>query len=60
MIRIKISKTLEQKIRRGYPWVFHYQVQNVNIKGKAGDLTVDVAGDIDLNAGGGDVFFKEN
>ena len=40
MIRIKISKTLEQKIRRGYPWVFHYQVQNVNIKGKAGDLAV--------------------
>ena len=40
MIRIKISKTLEQKIRRGYPWVFHYQVQNENIKGKAGDLAV--------------------
>ena len=40
MVRIKISKTLEQKIRRGYPWVFHYQVQNEKVEGKPGDLAV--------------------
>ena len=40
MIRIKISKTLEQKIRLGYPWIFDYQVQNEKIGGKAGDLAV--------------------
>ena len=40
MVRIKISKTLEKKIRRGYPWVFHYQVQNEKIEGKPGDLAV--------------------
>ena len=40
MIRIKISKTLEEKIRKGYPWIFHYQVQNKNIEGKSGDLAV--------------------
>lgn len=40
MVHIKISKTLEQKIRRGYPWVFHYQVQNEKIEGKPGDLAV--------------------
>ncbi len=28
MVRIKISKTLEKKIRFGYPWVFCYQVQS--------------------------------
>lgn len=28
MIKIKISKTLETKIRKGYPWVFKYQLQN--------------------------------
>ena len=40
MIHIKISKTLERKIRRGYPWVFHYQVQNEKVEGKPGDLAV--------------------
>ena len=40
MVRIKISKTLEQKIRLGYPWIFDYQVQNENIRGKTGDLAV--------------------
>ena len=40
MVRIKVSRTLEEKIRKGYPWVFHYQVQNENIKGKSGDLAV--------------------
>jgi len=28
MIKIKISKTLESKIRKGYPWIFKYQLQN--------------------------------
>ncbi len=28
MIKIKISKTLEAKIRKGYPWVFKYQLQS--------------------------------
>jgi 23S rRNA (cytosine1962-C5)-methyltransferase len=28
MIKIQISKTLQGKIRKGYPWVFKYQVQN--------------------------------
>jgi len=40
MVRIKISKTLEQKIRRGYPWIFHYQIQNKKIEGELGDLGV--------------------
>ena len=40
MIHIKISKTLERKIRQGYPWVFHYQVQNEKVEGKPGDLAV--------------------
>ncbi len=40
MVRIKISKTLEQKIRRGYPWIFHYQIQNKKIEGELGDLAV--------------------
>jgi len=40
MIHIKISKTLEKKIRQGYPWVFHYQVQNEKVEGKPGDLAV--------------------
>ena len=40
MVRIKVSRTLEEKIRRGYPWVFHYQVQNGDIDGQPGDLAV--------------------
>jgi len=28
MIKIKISKTLEIKIKKGYPWVFKYQLKN--------------------------------
>lgn len=28
MIKIEISKTLQSKIRKGYPWVFKYQIQN--------------------------------
>ena len=33
MIKIKISKTLEAKIRKGYPWVFKYQLENVITQG---------------------------
>ena len=28
MIKIQISKTLQGNIRKGYPWVFNYQIQN--------------------------------
>ena len=28
MIKIQISKTHQSKIRKGYPWVFKYQIQN--------------------------------
>jgi 23S rRNA (cytosine1962-C5)-methyltransferase len=28
MIKIKISKNLGSKIRKGYPWIFKYQLQN--------------------------------
>ena len=35
MIKIKISKTLEAKIRKGYPWVFKYQLENVVTEGSS-------------------------
>jgi len=28
MVKLKVSKTLEAKIRKGYPWIFKYQLQN--------------------------------
>ena len=40
MVRIKISKSLESKIRKGYPWIFNYQVRNGNTEGQSGDLAV--------------------
>ena len=40
MHKIKISKSLQGKIRNGYPWVFNYQIRNKNFAGKAGDLGV--------------------
>ena len=40
LVRIKISKSLEQKIRRGFPCGFLYQVQNEKVVGKPGDLAV--------------------
>jgi 23S rRNA (cytosine1962-C5)-methyltransferase len=40
MIKIKISKTLQSKIRNGYPWVFNYQVLNGELVGSPGDLAV--------------------
>lgn len=40
MIKIQVSRTLQGKIRQGYPWVFHYQVQNEISGGESGDLAV--------------------
>ena len=40
MIRLKISKNLQNKIRNGYPWIFKYQILNWPIKGNPGDLGV--------------------
>ena len=39
-IKIKISKSLQSKIRKGFPWVHYYQLNNRKISGKAGDLGV--------------------
>ena len=39
MIRLQISKSLQRKIRAGYPWVFRYQVNN-SLDGEPGDLGV--------------------
>ena len=40
MIKISISKTLQSKIRKGYPWVFKYQIQNQIPEGKQETLGV--------------------
>jgi 23S rRNA (cytosine1962-C5)-methyltransferase len=40
MIKIKISKTLQSKIRKGYPWIFDYQIQNQIPKAKLENLAV--------------------
>lgn len=40
MIKIKISKTLEAKIRKGYPWVFKYQLQSDVVDKSSGGLAV--------------------
>jgi len=39
-IKIKISKQLQNKIRKGFPWVYYYQLNNRKISGKPGDLGV--------------------
>ena len=39
-IRLKISKTLQGKIRGGYPWVFDYQLPNIPDSAESGDLGV--------------------
>lgn len=39
-IKIKVSKSLQGKIRKGFPWVHYYQLSNRKISGKAGDLGV--------------------
>lgn len=39
-IKIKVSKSLQSKIRKGFPWVHYYQLNNRKISGKAGDLGV--------------------
>ena len=40
LIRLKISKTLQKKIREGYPWVFDYQILDTTNSGESGDLAV--------------------
>jgi 23S rRNA (cytosine1962-C5)-methyltransferase len=39
-IKIKISKQLQNKIRKGFPWVYYYQLNNRKVSGKPGDLGV--------------------
>lgn len=39
-IKIKISKRHQGEIRKGYPWVYFYQLSNRNVSGKPGDLGV--------------------
>ncbi|MEC7641823.1 MAG: class I SAM-dependent rRNA methyltransferase [Nitrospinota bacterium] len=39
-LKVKVSKTLQNKIRKGFPWVFRHQVQNKIVSGKPGDLGV--------------------
>lgn len=40
MIKIKISKTLESKIRKGHPWIFKYQLENSVELNSIGGLAV--------------------
>lgn len=41
MIKIQVSKAMQGKIRKGYPWVFHYQIVNLeDVTGAPGDLGV--------------------
>ncbi len=39
-IKIKISKRHQNKIRKGFPWVYYYQLSGRKISGKPGDLGV--------------------
>ena len=39
MIKLRISKTLETKIRKGFPWIFKYQLQN-EVKENSSSLAV--------------------
>jgi 23S rRNA (cytosine1962-C5)-methyltransferase len=39
MHKIRVSKTLQKKIRQGHPWVFHYQIEN-SVQASPGDLGV--------------------
>lgn len=40
MIKIRISKTLQGKIRAGWPWIFRYQVESQSGEGPAGAMAV--------------------
>ena len=40
MVKIRVSRVVEGKIRKGFPWVFRYQAKNEEIKGNSGDLAV--------------------
>ncbi len=39
-IKIQISKNLQRKIQKGYPWVHYYQLKNRDVEGNVGDLGV--------------------
>ncbi len=39
-IKLQVSKTLQTKILKGYPWVFDYQIQSPPNEGKSGDLGI--------------------
>ncbi len=39
-IKIKISKRHQNKIRKGFPWVYYYQLSQRKIAGRAGDLGI--------------------
>ena len=36
--KIKISKSIQASIRKGFPWVYFYQIKNTGISGEPGDL----------------------
>ncbi len=40
MIKIEVSRALQNKIRKGWPWVFDYQIVQQSSQGAAGDLGV--------------------
>jgi 23S rRNA (cytosine1962-C5)-methyltransferase len=39
-IKIKVSKSHQSKIRKGFPWVYYYQLSDRKVSGNAGDLGV--------------------
>jgi len=40
VIKLQVSKTLQVKILKGYPWVFDYQIQNPPPQGQPRDLGI--------------------
>ncbi len=40
LVKIRISKTLQEKIRKGHPWIFDYQILKQSGAGEPGDLAV--------------------
>ncbi|QPJ64745.1 MAG: class I SAM-dependent rRNA methyltransferase [Candidatus Nitrohelix vancouverensis] len=40
MIKIEVSRAMQNKIRKGWPWVFDYQIVQQSGRGVAGDLGV--------------------
>jgi 23S rRNA (cytosine1962-C5)-methyltransferase len=39
-VKLQVSKTLQTKILKGYPWVFDYQIKSPPPEGKPGDLGI--------------------